>query len=153
MPALAFFGILIFMSFLSCGTSPDNSITKKSNTNPAIDSIYKIVMIKHDEVMPKDSEIVKLISILRQKLDDEKNELKRAQILGLIQELQSSHDAMMVWMQEFKNEHLDNEFYEKNSAAEITSYLKNEEKKIEQVAVLMLESIKNTELYLNENTK
>ncbi len=110
-------------------------------------------MAKHDEVMPKTADIMKLTKILRQKLEIEKDNVAKEKILNHLRELETSNDGMMEWMHEFKNEHLDKEFYEKKSSEEVLDYLKKEENSIEQVAKLMLESIKNAELYLSKNNK
>jgi hypothetical protein len=153
MQILSFFYLLLFFVLLSCGQNSNNSDTTDTKKNPKIDSLYKIVMAKHDEVMPKTADIMKLTKILRQKLEIEKDNVAKEKILNHLRELETSNDGMMEWMHEFKNEHLDKEFYEKKSSEEVLDYLKKEENSIEQVAKLMLESIKNAELYLSKNNK
>lgn len=137
--------------------------TKQTSKNEGIkyssvDSLYMLVVAKHDEVMPKTADISKFSKILRSNLEnlgeDKASTEKKERVLGLLFALQSGHDAMFDWMGEFKGIHTNKEFYEKNKEKELITYLKEEELKIERVAKLMLESIANAELYLqNKNDK
>jgi hypothetical protein len=147
------FYLIFFLLLFSCSQSSNNSNSVDTKLNPKVDSLYKLVVAKHDEVMPKDKDIVKLINILRQKLEIEKDNSTKEKILNLLQFLQSGHDAMFDWMGAFKNLHLDQKFYENKSEKELLDYLSEEEAKIDRVAKLMLEGIDNAELFLKEINK
>ena len=145
------FCLFIFLIFLSCGQNSNNSNSTEIKSNSKVDSLYKLVVAKHDEVMPKTADISKLSNVLRRKLEIEKDSVSKEKILDLIQGLQSGNDAMFDWMAEFKNLHLNKDFYEQKSEKELLNYLNEEEIKIDRVAKLMLEGIGNAETYIKEN--
>jgi len=147
------FSILFYLVLFSCSQSSNNSNSEDIKLNPKVDSLYKLVVAKHDEVMPKDKDIMKLLKTLRQILETEKDSAKKEKILNLLQVLQSGHDAMFDWMRDFKNLHLDNKFYENKSEKELLDYLSAEEINIDRVAKLMLEGIEEAELFLKNNHK
>jgi hypothetical protein len=147
------FSILFYLVLFSCSQSSNNSNSEDIKLNPKVDSLYKLVVAKHDEVMPKDKDIMKLLKTLRQILETEKDSAKKEKILNLLQVLQSGHDAMFDWMRDFKNLHLDNKFYENKSEKELLDYLSAEEINIDRVAKLMLEGIGEAELFLKNNHK
>jgi hypothetical protein len=147
------FSILFYLVLFSCSQSSNNSNSEDIKLNPKVDSLYKLVVAKHDEVMPKDKDIMKLLKTLRQILETEKDSAKKEKILNLLQVLQSGHDAMFDWMRDFKNLHLDNKFYENKSEKELLDYLRAEEINIDRVAKLMLEGIGEAELFLKNNHK
>ncbi len=136
------------IGFLLLSCTPNNS--KEIKTEPqkqktAVDSLYELVVEKHDIVMPKISDMEALRNRLNKKLEELPKEkatlLQREEILATLSLLKKGHDAMFDWMNQFKNLHLDAEFYKKSSTEELLTYLKEEEKKIEEVARLMLEGI------------
>ena len=147
------FSILFYLVLFSCSQSSNNSNSEDIKLNPKVDSLYILVVAKHDEVMPKDKDIMKLLKTLRQILETEKDSAKKEKILNLLQVLQSGHDAMFDWMRDFKNLHLDNKFYENKSEKELLDYLSAEEINIDRVAKLMLEGIGEAELFLKNNHK
>jgi hypothetical protein len=147
------FSILFYLVLFSCSQSSNNSNSEDIKLNPKVDSLYILVVAKHDEVMPKDKDIMKLLKTLRQILETEKDSAKKEKILNLLQVLQSGHDAMFDWMRDFKNLHLDNKFYENKSEKELLDYLSAEEINIDRVAKLMLEGIEEAELFLKNNHK
>jgi hypothetical protein len=147
------FSILFYLVLFSCSQSSNNSNSEDIKLNTKVDSLYKLVVAKHDEVMPKDKDIMKLLKTLRQILETEKDSAKKEKILNLLQVLQSGHDAMFDWMRDFKNLHLDNKFYENKSEKELLDYLSAEEINIDRVAKLMLEGIGEAELFLKNNHK
>ena len=147
------FSILFYLVLFSCSQSSNNSNSEDIKLNPKVDSLYKLVVAKHDEVMPKDKDIMKLLKTLRQILETEKDSAKKEKILNLLQVLQSGHDAMFDWMRDFKNLHLDNKFYENKTEKELLDYLSAEEINIDRVAKLMLEGIGEAELFLKNNHK
>lgn len=153
MQLLKAFSLLFYLVLFSCSQSSNNSNSEEIKLNPKVDSLYKLVVAKHDEVMPKDKDIMKLLKTLRQILETEKDSAKKEKILNLIQVLQSGHDAMFDWMRDFKNLHLDNKFYENKSEKELLDYLSAEEINIDRVAKLMLEGIGEAELFLKNNDK
>jgi hypothetical protein len=140
---------LIFLVLISCNENSKEA-SKEQTNHPKVDSLYKLVVAKHDEVMPKTADISKLTKILREKLSIAKKEIDKEKILNMLQKLQSAHDSMFDWMGEFKGMHTNMDFYKSKSEQELLKYLKDEEVKIEGVAKLMLESIANSELYLKD---
>ena len=151
MRRLSSFLALTFLIFFSCQNSKEKQPGSQALTDPKIDSLYKLVVAKHDEVMPKTSDISKLTQQLRKRLEIEKSEPEKEKILNLLAGLQSANDAMFDWMGEFKGLHNNKEYYEKTDGKELSNYLKSEEIKIERVAKLMLESIGYAELFLKES--
>ncbi len=151
MRRLSRFLALTFLIFFSCQNSKEKQPGSQPLTDPKIDSLYKLVVAKHDEVMPKTSDISKLTQQLRKRLEIEKSETEKEKILNLLAGLQSANDAMFDWMGEFKGLHNNKEYYEKTDGKELSNYLKSEEIKIERVAKLMLESIGYAELFLKES--
>jgi hypothetical protein len=151
MRRLSSFLVLTFLIFFSCQNSKENQPDSQAKIDPKIDSLYKLVVAKHDEVMPKTSDISKLTQQLRKRLEIEKSETEKEKILNLLAGLQSANDAMFDWMGEFKGLHNNKEYYEKTDEKELSNYLKSEEIKIERVAKLMLESIGYAELFLKES--
>jgi hypothetical protein len=150
-------GLLLCGLFLWVLSSCSTKQTSKNEgiKYTSVDSLYTLVVAKHDEVMPKTADISKLSRILRSDLEnlgeDKASTEKKERILELLSALQSGHDAMFDWMGEFKGAHTNKEFYEKSKENELLTYLKEEELKIERVAKLMLESIGNAEVYLQNN--
>lgn len=139
---LSFSLMLSFYLFLSC-TNSDNQDTQ-TKRNAEIENAYKEVMRKHDEVMPKISDIRLLQKQLREEMEKDsivRDSLKKENILELLSKLKKADDAMFDWMNDFKNPHLHQEFYLKSKDEELLIYLKSEDKKIEEVANQMLESI------------
>ena len=147
------FSLLFCLVLFSCNQSTNNSNSADIKLNPKVDSLYKLVVAKHDEVMPKDKDIMKLLKTLRQMLETEKDISRKEKILNLVQVLQSGHNAMFDWMRDFKNLHLDQKFYENKSEKELLDYLSAEEVNIERVAKLMLEGIGDAELFLKNINK
>jgi hypothetical protein len=153
MPRLSIFLALIFLTLFSCQNSKENKQASEAKVDPKIDSLYKLVVAKHDEVMPKTADISKLTQQLRKQLEGIKSETEKEKVLNLLAGLQSANDAMFDWMGEFKGMHNNMEYYEKTKEEELMSYLKSEEVKIERVAKIMLESIGYAQLFLNESKK
>ena len=147
-----YFIVMIVFFLLACGSQnpkPDGAEKETGLLNRANDSLYQLVVNKHDEVMPKDGDIEGAIAQLRNDLKEipENQTENRQKILDLLSQLKEAHDEMWVWMNAFKNTDLDTEFYEKMDEAERTSYLKEEERVIEGVAVMMLNGLDSFDLY------
>ena len=149
---IGFYLIIIFLITSCVGNSKKDKQTENM-LNPKVDSLYKLVVAKHDEVMPKTVDISKLTQVLRSKLENTKDEVEKEKILNLLEGLQSAHDAMFDWMGAFKGLHTNEEFYQKKPEQELINYLKDEETKIERVAKIMLESIGYSELYIKDHKK
>jgi hypothetical protein len=145
---------LIFTTALCSCAEKSKTVGKELNLSPAVESLYKLVVAKHDEVMPKISDISKLSTLLRSDLEnmgeDKGSKEKKEKTLELLTALQSAHDAMFDWMGEFKSTLTSADFYKKNNEKELLEYLKSEEVKIDRVAKVMLESIGNAEVFIKK---
>jgi hypothetical protein len=112
-------------------------------------NLYQIVGEKHDTAMLLMSKIEGARSKLRVAMKVEGvDSLQKDSILNLLTTLKKADDGMMNWMHEFKSTELNEKDYKAMSEADIIAYLKEEEEKIEQVHVDMLESIKNGKAFL-----
>ena len=153
--------VLFLFTFIivlfSCNNENANHENKSRILSPKVDSLYTLVVAKHDEVMHKTSDISKLSRILRTDMEnmgnDKNSEKKKERIIQILTSLQAAHDAMFDWMGEFKGITTNEEYYKKTKDEELLKYLHEEEIKIDRVAKIMLESIGNAELYLKENDK
>ncbi len=126
--------IYLFIFLLSCqSTSPADS--KK------LDELYDLVVAQHDEVMPKTADIERAVEELRAFYSLQKDSLLQKESLALIKELKSAHEAMFSWMDQFKNKHLEAEFYQNTASDSLQLYLGEEEKKIQKVAQMMNQSL------------
>lgn len=146
-----FFSILFLIPILfSCQTEKSTENDRSKETS--IDKRYEEVVAQHDVVMPKISNMEVLQEKLRKKMKalPENAEQEKKEILDLLSLLKKGHDGMFDWMNNFKNKHLDKEFYENSSEAELRAYLNEEERKIKEVGETMLEGIKQSEEYLNQ---
>ena len=150
------FYLFIILCFFSCSNN-QNKNNESSSGDKEIDSLYNVVVAKHDEVMPKITNIKNYQMILRADLEniDNPNDIKEKKevILKLVNKLQKGDDAMFDWMNNFKNKHLNAEFYAKTKKDQIIKYLKEEEDKIDGVAMLMLEGIGEAEIFLKKTPK
>jgi hypothetical protein len=150
------FYLFIILCFFSCSNN-QNKNNESSSGDKEIDSLYNVVMAKHDEVMPKITNIKNYQMILRADLENADNpkdiKEKKEVILKLVNKLQKGDDAMFDWMNNFKNKHLNAEFYTKTKKDQIIKYLKEEEDKIDAVAMLMLEGIGEAEIFLKKTPK
>lgn len=147
------FLVLLLALFAAC-SGQSNKKVGEVELSSSVDSLYKLVVAKHDEVMPKIKDIENLKQSLRDDLEnmgtDEADKAKREEVLDMLSALQNGYDAMFGWMNDFKNPHLQADFYKKSSEKELLTYLKEEETKIDRVAKIMLESIGNAELFLKK---
>jgi hypothetical protein len=147
----------LLLLFLICGCNNKSVKTAEKDFDKDVEALYIIVMAKHDEVMPKIKNIRNLQLILRVDLennsDESKSSEKKEYVFKLISKLQKGDDAMFEWMTNFKNKHLNSEFYANSKKEIILKYLKEEESKIDNVAMLMLESINEAEVYLKKAPK
>ncbi len=107
----------------------------------------KEVMAIHDEVMPKMSEISKLVATLKAKADSTENSKAYKDAM---KDLQDAHKEMMDWMTGFGNRFNSDEIL--NGASlnpEKMKWLKEEEKKIKKVKKDIIKSIDNAKKLLN----
>ncbi len=147
--------ILLIISFLlvSCSNpEPSKKIEKETwKLNEDAATLYQVVGEKHDTAMLLMTDIEATRSQLRLRMKTaEIDSLKKDTILNLLTALKKADDGMMNWMHEFKSTELNEEEYKKMSEADIMTYLKDEEQKIEQVHIDMLESIKNGKAFLKQ---
>ena len=151
--SVAFIAIISILACCACNSTQSKQESSDKIKTP-VDSLYELVIAKHDTVMPKISNLEGLQQKLRKQLeglsDAETDKVQKDSILNLLTKLQKGHDAMFDWMGEFKNHYSHEEFYAKSSEAELIKYLKSEEAKIEKVAVLMLSSMAEGKAFLND---
>lgn len=126
------FLLLISIVIISCGPPKD----------PAYEKLYDEVMVIHDDVMPKMTDINRAKKKLR-KLKDGTNE---EQITTQIQELDAADEAMMSWMHEFDAPELP-------TLAENLEYLDAEKIKIQHVSDQMLRSLQEADMLIKTYTK
>ncbi|MGH1335408.1 MAG: hypothetical protein ACRBFS_04710 [Aureispira sp.] len=145
--------VLIGMFFGSCTPS-----TPGPTVEPAVEDyqlpgtmpdFYEIVVAKHDSAMLLMGDIERTQRALRGLLST-KEETTKTQILEALTALKKADDVMMTWMHEFKSTELHEEEYKTLSEAEIEAYLKEEEKKIEQVHLDMSRSVEEGEALLKK---
>jgi len=112
--------ILISILTLAC----DNTQTKEVNQ---VKNIWDEMMVIHDEVMPKTSEIVRLQKQLKEQENTEE----------IVQQLGEAEEAMWTWMNGLKQY----EKIEQMDKTEAVAYLKESKAEIEKVSQQMLKSI------------
>ncbi len=110
-------------------------------------NLYQIVMDKHDTTMLMMSPIIRTQHLLRDKSKTAEGAEKKA-ILDALLALEKGDEGMRRWMREFKNIVTHEDTYRAWSETEIRAYLKEEERKIEQVDVDMRTSIAQGEALL-----
>ena len=116
------------------------SCGEKKQDNQAL---YDEVMKVHDEVMPRMDDIYKLKQKLKKQISDTPNlvDEKRRAIEATILKLDSSSEAMMVWMRNF------NPLPDSLGEEKAREYLEDQQEKIKRVKEEMLDAInKATEL-------
>ena len=127
--------LLIVMMFASCGEQKKN----------AKEELYEKVMAIHDEIMPKMGAIMKYKKQLNGKIDAlieedaDANADKIAELTKAIADLDNSHKEMMNWMHGFDPD------FEGKVKEEVMKYLKDQENKIESVAKITNNALKNAE--------
>lgn len=125
------FLILITLLIISCGPPKD----------PAYQKLYDEVMVIHDDVMPKMTDINRAKKKLRKLKDGTNEELITLQI----EQLDAADEAMMSWMHEFDAPELP-------SLAENLDYLNKEKTKIQEVSDQMLLSLKEADMLIKTYT-
>ena len=102
--------------------------------------LEKEVMAIHDEVMPKMGDIHLARKGLRKILSATKDSTVQADIISMINDLESADEGMMRWMAEWKVP---------AKEPEKTNYLNKEKEKITKVKIDMLSSLEKANAYLN----
>ena len=126
------FLFLLSIIIVSCGPPKD----------PAYEKLYDEVMVIHDEVMPKMTDINRAKKKLRKLKDGSNEELITLQI----EQLDAADEAMMSWMHEFDNPELP-------TLEENLNYLNKEKVKIQQVSDQMLQSLQEADLLIKTYSK
>ncbi|WCL80589.1 hypothetical protein PPO43_11480 [Saprospira sp. CCB-QB6] len=141
---------LCLLLFAACQNSAPTPSTT-TGLSPQMDSLYSLVVAKHDSIMPKIGDIEAYQFQLRKltTADSLSTEEKKSALLILAQ-LKKGHEAMFDWMNAFKNPHLNEDFYTQSSEKELWSYLQTEEDKIEEVTRLMQNSMQEAKNFLEE---
>ncbi|EJF52396.1 hypothetical protein SapgrDRAFT_0653 [Saprospira grandis DSM 2844] len=142
-----FLGLLLLAACQNPTPPPNN----QSGLSPQLDSLYTVVVAKHDSIMPEIGQLEAYQFKLRKlrTTDSLSAEQKKAALLILAQ-LKKGHESMFDWMNAFKNPHLNEDFYTQSSEKELWSYLQTEEEKIEEVTRLMQNSMQNAKGFLEE---
>ena len=118
-------GVFLSICTFSCA-EPVEYTSKQLNTQ---DSLFKEIMVIHDEVMPLTSTLVKRKDIL------EKSEKTDESTVNLIQQLETAEEAMWDWMYSIKRPE---QFRDTLNHNQIMDYLNTEYKSISEVKTLML---------------
>ena len=122
---ILFVGVFLSICTFSCA-EPVEYTSEQLNTQ---DSLFKEIMVIHDEVMPLTSTLVKRRDIL------EKSENTDEPTLRLIQQLETAEEAMWDWMYSIKRPE---QFRDTLNHNQIMDYLNTEYKSISEVKTLML---------------
>ena len=124
------------------------SLGCKGETSPSESNKMAEVIAVHDEVMPKMSEIGKLVAQLKPMADSSETGLP---YLKAMRDLQDAHAAMMDWMKGFGDRFDYEEVMEgKPLSPEKIALLKDEEVKVKAMRDLVLQSIDSAEKILDE---
>ncbi len=126
-----FFVVFSFLFLVSC----DNKIEKE------IEELNTILMIGHDEVMPKSMNISIVKKELLASVENAPDSLKNA-ALGLSAQLQKAEDDMYRWMDNYGKAM--NDVKDKNEKLELYKGLQSE---IEKIKALTDESIEKTKSF------
>lgn len=146
----------LFLSLLLQACNSPNNPTKGDTDNETeltldaeIQAFYETVVAKHDEVMPLDSDIIAYRERLRKLMKEMEDGPEKDKVMKTIIALSKGHDLMADWMHNFKSTHLDEDFYKSKSKKEIMAYLKEEENRIEECAIVMYTSVEMAKEILN----
>ena len=120
-----FVGVFLSICTFSCA-EPVEYTSEQLNTQ---DSLFKEIMVIHDEVMPLTSTLVKRKDIL------EKSEKTDESTVNLIQQLETAEEAMWDWMYSIKRPE---QFRDTLNHNQIMDYLNTEYNSISEVKTLML---------------
>lgn len=136
-----FTALAAFFLATACTTST-NTTAKSADTilSPANDSLYTLVVKIHDDIMPENATIASLQQQLKKQLPT-LPQIQKDSLLPILAQLQIAYDGMMDWMRGFKNTEMNADEYKKWSEQETTTYLRQEQTKIEAVAEAMRNSI------------
>ena len=129
---LNYMRILCLITFLSIGFL---ACSEKS-------ALEAEVMAIHDEVMPKMGDMHLAKKGLRKILAATKDSTVQAEIISMINALESADEGMMQWMADWKVP---------NQEPEKTDYLNKEKEKITKVKNDMLSSLEKANTYLSNN--
>ncbi len=140
---------------LACGKPESQQENTSSDTTQnmtaeaaAQDSLFKVMMAVHDEVMPEMDRMYRLRSRtteLADSLEGHSNvPLPPDSLRAIAQRIEEAEDAMMNWMRSNKFE------FEDMSHEEIMQELETEKENITVVKEKMLSSIEEAEAVLNE---
>ncbi|MDC1222139.1 hypothetical protein N8Z47_05675 [Salibacteraceae bacterium] len=109
-----------------------------------IDSLKEECISIHDEVMPRMGEMVELssgIKEIRIKLDSDTTDsahLVRIALVKKVEQLDSAHEAMMVWMNDYIPD-----YEAEHSSDESIAFYEEQKKSITEVKDIMLKSIED----------
>ena len=143
--------LLLALLFAACTSPQEQPVEETTVLSAALNTHYLEVMEQHDTAMLLMKDIAKVRHQLREhmKTVEVSDTVNKTVLLGLLKDLQKADDGMMTWMRYFKSTSLDEAWYKKEEETTLSAYLAAEEKKIQQVHVDMINSIKAGKLYLS----
>jgi PBP1b-binding outer membrane lipoprotein LpoB len=143
--------LLLALLFVACTSPKEEAVEETTVLSAALNTYYLEVMEQHDTAML----LMKDIAIVRHQLREymksveATDTISKTILIDLLKDLQKADDGMMTWMRYFKSTSLDEAWYKKEKETTLRTYLAVEEKKIQQVHVDMINSIKAGKLYLS----
>lgn len=139
---MKYYTLLLIFSLLFTSLS-----CKEKNTEPAKNQMAEVMAI-HDEVMPRMSEISKLVSELKPLADSTAQGQKYQ---AAMTDLQDAHDAMMEWMRNFGDRFNPDEIlHGKDLTEQKQQWLDEEEQRVRALQDKINGSIERAEKVLQE---
>ena len=130
--------ILCILSLLLIGTVACDNNDKKA------DILLDEVMAIHDEAMPINGKLYTLSGKLNVAADSVADSTRAADMREAAKQALEAHDAMMVWMREFK---LPEELEGDRNDEKTIEYLEGEKKKMSDIKVQMEEALKQAQAF------
>lgn len=131
---------------LACGDSPQNAQEEQQFATQS--EAFDKVMVVHDDVMPKMSDISRVRRALKKHLDNPQlDEAAKANIQENIDGLNEADDAMMNWM---RNIQQPRKLRKERSHEEVMTYFEEQMREIEQVQRAMETNLVGGQLLLSE---
>ena len=138
--------IFSFLFLLACGDSPQNTPEEQQFAEQS--EAFDRVMVIHDDVMPKMSDISRVRRALKQHLDNPESDASiKAKVQENIDGLNDADEAMMSWM---RNIQQPRKLRKEKSHAEVMAYFAEQMKEIEQVQRAMETNLAGGQMLLSE---
>ena len=136
--------LLVSFFFAACSNSTDRKQAAENAALEQEEQLWDEVMVIHDEVMPKMSNINRLSRLLRDQLgsEDQSSKADSEAIKANVKRLDAAEEGMWAWMNNLKQlERL----REETNHEGVMEYLNQEKKEIEKVRDDMLSAIEAAE--------